>query len=50
MRKVEKNVSGSLDCFDFLRWYVDNEVYMESVEEAENLVGWGCKVSMMDLQ
>ena len=26
------------------------EVSLDSTEEAERLVGWGCKVSLMDLQ
>ena len=50
MRKVDPNESGSLDRLDFVRWYVDEEVSMNSTEDAEHLVGWGCKVSMMDLQ
>ena len=49
-RKVEPNESGGLDSFAFVRWYVDKEVSLESAQEAENLVGWGCKASLMDLQ
>ena len=40
MRKVDRNESGSLVCLDFVRWYVDKEVYLDSAEEAERLVGW----------
>ena len=50
LRKVDPNESGSLDRFDFVRWYVDEEISLESAEEVERLVGWGCKVSLMDLQ
>ena len=39
LRKVDPNESGSLDRFAFVRWYVDNEVSLESSEEAENFVG-----------
>ena len=44
LQKVDPNESGSLDRFDFVRWYVDREVYLDSAEEAERLVGWVCKV------
>ena len=30
LRKVDPNESGSLDRFDFVRWYVDEEVSMDS--------------------
>ena len=50
LRKVYPNESGSLDRFDFVRWYVVEEVSLDSAEEAELLVGWDCKVSMLDLQ
>ena len=50
LRKVDPNESGILDRFAFVRWYVDEEVSLEYVEEAEILVGWGCKVSLMDIQ
>ena len=50
LRKVEPNESGSLENFDFVRWYVEKEVSLEPTEEAERLVSWGCKVSLMDLQ
>ena len=50
LQKVEPNESGSLDRFYFVRWYVDEEVSMDSTEEVEILVGWGCKVSLMDIQ
>ena len=33
------NESGSLYCFAFVRWYVDKEIYIDSAEEAERLVG-----------
>ena len=29
---------------------MDEEVYMDSAEEAERLVGWGCQVILMDIQ
>ena len=29
---------------------MEEEVSLKSAEEAERLVGWGCKVSLMDLQ
>ena len=29
---------------------MDEEVSLESAEEADCLVGWACKVSLMDLQ
>ena len=48
--KLEPNESSILDRFDFVRWYMDEEIYMESSEEAERLVGWGCKVSLMGIQ
>ena len=41
MRKVDPNESVSLYRFDFVRLYVDKEISLESVEEAECLVGWG---------
>ena len=50
LRKLYPNESGSWDRFDFVRWYVDKDVSLESAEEVEYLVGWGYKVSMMDLQ
>ena len=50
LRKVYPNESGSLDLFALVRWYVDKEVSLDSVEEAERLLGWDCKVSLMDLQ
>ena len=50
LRKLEPNKTGSLDPFAFVRWYVDEEVSMDSTEEAENLVGWGCKIILMDIQ
>ena len=34
LRKVDPIESGSFDCFDFVRWYVDKEVSLDSVEEA----------------
>ena len=48
--KVHPNESGSLDIFAFVRWYVDKEVSLEYAEEVEHLLGWICKVSLMDLQ
>ena len=41
MRKLDPNKSGSLDRFVLVRWYVDEEVYLDSTEETECLVGWG---------
>ena len=40
LRKVDPNESGSLDCFAFVRYYVDKKVSMYSTEELERLVGW----------
>ena len=48
LRNVDPNESGGLDSFAFLRWYVDEEVSLDSSEEAERSVGCGCKV-LMDL-
>ena len=48
--KLYPNESGSLDRFAFVRWYVDEEVSLDSSEEAECLVGWGFQVRLMDLQ
>ena len=39
LRKVDPNESGSLDRFDFVRWYVDKEISLEYAEEADRLVG-----------
>ena len=50
LQKLDPNESGSLDHFTFVKWYVDEEVSLDSAGEAERLVGWGCKISMMDLQ
>ena len=50
LRKVDPNESGSLDHFVFVGWYVDEEVSMESTEEAESLASWGCKISLMDIE
>ena len=36
--------------FVFVRWYVEKEVSLDSTEEEDILVGWGCKGSIMDLQ
>ena len=49
-RRVESNESFTLDSFAFVSWYVDKEVSVDCIEEAEHLVDWGCKVSLMDLQ
>ena len=35
--------------FSFVIWYVDEEVSLDYAEEIERLVGWGFKVSLMDL-
>ena len=50
LRKLDPNESGSLDHFAFVRWYVYKEVSMDYTEESERLLGWVCKVSLMDLQ
>ena len=39
-----------MELFAFVREYMDEEVSMESAEEAERLMGWGCKFIMMDLK
>ena len=49
LQKVDPNESGSLDRFSFVRWYMEEEVSLESAEEAERLAGWGCKFSLMDI-
>ena len=50
MRKVYPNQSGGLGRFSFVGWYVDEEVYLDSSDEADSLVGWGCNISLLDLQ
>ena len=50
LRKVDPNESGSLDRFDFMRWYVDEEISLESAEEGQRLVGWDCKTILLDIQ
>ena len=50
MQKVDPHESGSLECFAFVRWYVDKDISLESAEEAAHLVVWDCKVSLMDIQ
>ena len=50
LRKVDPNESGSLDRFDFMRWYVDEEISLESTEEGQRLVGWACKTILLDIQ
>ena len=49
MQKVDPNESSSLDRFDFVRWYVVEEVSMDSTEETESLVGWNCNIILMKL-
>ena len=39
LRKVDPNESGSLYRFAFVRWYVEEEVSLDSAEEEECLVG-----------
>ena len=39
--KLDPSESVFLDCFSFVRWYVDKGVSMDSADEAERLVGWG---------
>ena len=48
--KVDPNESVFLYRFSFVRWYVDKEASLDSTHEEERLVGWGCKVILMDLQ
>ena len=50
LRIVNPNESGSLNRFSFVGWCVDEEVSLDSAEEAERLVGRGCKVGLMDFQ
>ena len=50
MWNVDPNESVSLDRFPFVRWYANDEVSLDSAEEAESLVGWACKVTLMDIQ
>ena len=50
LQKVYPNESSSLDRFAFVRWYVDKEVSLDSVEEVERFVGWGYKVILIDIQ
>ena len=38
--KVDSNESGSLKIFDFVRWYVNKEVSLYYIKEAERLVVW----------
>ena len=49
LQKLDPNESDSLDCSTFVRWYVDKEVSLDSAEKADLLVGWGYKVSLMDI-
>ena len=35
---------------DLLAMRGENEVSLDSTEEAENFVGWGCKVILIDIQ
>ena len=48
--KVDPNESGGLGRFAFVSWYVNKEVSLESAEEAEHLISWGWKVSLLDIQ
>ena len=50
LHKVYQKESSSCDCFAFVGCYVDEEVSMEYVEDAERLVSWVCKVILMNLQ
>ena len=50
MRKVDPNDSGGFDRFDFVRYYIEEEVSLYSEDDADRLVGWGCKVSLVDIQ
>ena len=49
LKKVDPNESGILDRFAFVRWYVDKDISLDSTEEVESLVGWGYKISLMNL-
>ena len=33
-----------------MKSYIFEEVSLDSADEVEHLVGWGCKVSLMDIQ
>ena len=50
VKKLYPNKSGSLDHFAFVRCYADNDVSPDSADKAQHLVGWGCKVRLIDLQ
>ena len=45
LRKVNPNESGILDHFSFVRWYVEEEVSLDSAEDEERLVSWGSRSS-----
>ena len=50
LHKVYPIESVSLDRLSFVRCYVGEEVSLDSTEEAECLVGWGCNIILMDIQ
>ena len=50
LQKVDPNESDSLGRFAFVKWYVYTKVSLDSAEEAESLVGWACKISLIDIQ
>ena len=50
LQKLDPNESGSYDRFESVRWYVNKNFSLDYAEEAERLEGWGCKISLMDLQ
>ena len=50
LQKGYPNECGSLERFYFVRLYVDEEVSLDSTQEVERLVGWDCKVNLIDLQ
>ena len=50
MQREDPNESVSLDRFAFVRWYMDEEVSVDSAEEAELFLGWYCKFIMLGLQ
>ena len=50
LQKLDPSGSVSLECFDYVRWYVDKDVSLYSTKEEDSLVIWGWKVILMDFQ
>ena len=50
LSKVYPNETDSLDRFSFLRWYVDEEDFLDFADDAECLVSWGWNFSLIDIQ